>query len=124
MAAHNVSQDLFLFTFTDLTYLTSAWHGNGTVDLSWDGLFVSSSPLYFEVSIGTILGGSDVMQWVETMNTDACIAAGFSYRLLPNSHGYQCSRIATDSEQYYLLCIMNAIWALHFVKFLLFFKCS
>ena len=69
MAAHNVNQDLFLFTFTDLTYLTSAWHGNGTVDLSWDGLFVSSSPLYFEVSIGTILGGSDVMQWVETMNT-------------------------------------------------------
>ncbi|XP_071798435.1 uncharacterized protein [Asterias amurensis] len=53
----------------DLTYLTSAWHGNGTVDLSWDGLFVSSSPLYFEVSIGTILGGSDVMQWVETTNT-------------------------------------------------------
>ena len=39
------------------------------VDLSWDGLFVSSSPMFFEVSLGTILGGSDVMQWVETMHT-------------------------------------------------------
>ncbi|XP_033637440.1 uncharacterized protein LOC117298344 isoform X1 [Asterias rubens] len=51
-------------------FLNTTWEGNGTlVDLSWDGLFVSSSPMFFEVSLGTILGGSDVMQWVETMHT-------------------------------------------------------
>ncbi len=52
-----------------MNLLTSIWHGNGTVDLGWDGLFASSSPMFFEVSLGTVLGGSDVMQWVETMNT-------------------------------------------------------
>ena len=40
------------------------------VDLAWDGLFSNpSSSLVYEVSLGTIPGGSDIMQWVETMET-------------------------------------------------------
>lgn len=64
-----INKIVCLFTFTDSKLLTSAWHGNGTVDFSWDELFVSSSPMFFEASLGTILGGSDVMQWIETMHT-------------------------------------------------------
>ncbi|XP_022103276.1 uncharacterized protein LOC110986013 isoform X2 [Acanthaster planci] len=48
-----------------------SWLGDGKVDLAWDGLFSnpSSSSLVYEVSLGTIPGGSDIMQWVETMET-------------------------------------------------------
>ncbi|XP_022088109.1 uncharacterized protein LOC110977889 isoform X2 [Acanthaster planci] len=51
--------------------LRSSWLGDGTVDLAWDGLFSNpySSSLVYEVSLGTIPGGSDVMQWVETTET-------------------------------------------------------
>ncbi|XP_071784665.1 uncharacterized protein [Asterias amurensis] len=50
--------------------LITTWQGNGTlVDLTWDEMFMSSSPMFFEVSLGTVLGGSDVMQWIETMDT-------------------------------------------------------
>ena len=58
------------FIITGSNLLTATWKGNGTlVDLSWDEMFLSSSPMFFEVSLGTVLGGSDVMQWIETMNT-------------------------------------------------------
>ncbi|XP_038051300.1 uncharacterized protein LOC119724354 isoform X2 [Patiria miniata] len=50
--------------------IRSTWLGDGTVDLAWDGLFSPSSSLVYEVSLGTIPGGSDIMQWVETMETD------------------------------------------------------
>ncbi|XP_038050879.1 uncharacterized protein LOC119724031 [Patiria miniata] len=50
--------------------LRSSWPSNTTVDLAWGGLFSSpSSSLVYEVSLGTIPGGSDVMQWVETMES-------------------------------------------------------
>ncbi|XP_038050540.1 uncharacterized protein LOC119723761 [Patiria miniata] len=50
--------------------LRSSSLGNTTVHLAWDGLFPSSSStLVYEVSLGTIPGGSDVMQWVETIET-------------------------------------------------------
>ncbi|XP_038057739.1 uncharacterized protein LOC119729229 [Patiria miniata] len=52
-----------------LSLLSHSWLGDGRVDLTWDGLFSasSSSSLVYEVSLGTIPGGSDIMQWVETM---------------------------------------------------------
>ncbi|XP_022105050.1 uncharacterized protein LOC110986986 isoform X2 [Acanthaster planci] len=50
--------------------IRSFWLGNGTVEFAWDGLFSSSSSsLVYEVSLGTIPGSSDIMQWVETMDT-------------------------------------------------------
>ncbi|XP_022100380.1 uncharacterized protein LOC110984469 isoform X2 [Acanthaster planci] len=49
--------------------IRSSWLGNGTVEFAWDGLFSSSSSLVYEVSLGTIPGSSDIMQWVETMDT-------------------------------------------------------
>ncbi|XP_022103295.1 uncharacterized protein LOC110986023 [Acanthaster planci] len=51
--------------------IISSCLGDGMVDLAWDGLFSnpSSSSLVYEVSLGTIPGGSDIIQWVETMET-------------------------------------------------------
>jgi hypothetical protein len=50
--------------------IRTSWLGDGVVDFAWDGLFSNpSSSLVYEVSLGTIPGGSDIMQWVETMET-------------------------------------------------------
>ena len=46
------------------------WRGaNQQFDVTWDGIFSSSHPLRFEVSAGTSLGGSDIIQWQETLST-------------------------------------------------------
>ncbi|XP_055997828.1 uncharacterized protein LOC125647098 [Ostrea edulis] len=37
--------------------------------VSWDGIFSSQHPLRFEVSAGTSLGGSNIIQWQETRAT-------------------------------------------------------
>ncbi|XP_072033178.1 uncharacterized protein [Amphiura filiformis] len=42
------------------------WQNNDTLMVSWQDAFHSNTRLWYEVSIGTISGGSDVMQWVET----------------------------------------------------------
>ena len=40
------------------------------VDVTWDDVFSSAHPLRFEVSAGTSLGGSDIIQWQETLATN------------------------------------------------------
>ncbi|XP_062606252.1 uncharacterized protein LOC134268062, partial [Saccostrea cucullata] len=50
--------------------LMVSWHaGNEEFTVSWDGIFISQYPLYYEVSAGTVKGGSDVLQWQETKQT-------------------------------------------------------
>ena len=39
------------------------------VDVTWDDVFSSAHPLRFEVSAGTSLGGSDIIQWQEMLAT-------------------------------------------------------
>ena len=39
------------------------------VDVTWDDVFSSAHSLRFEVSAGTSLGGSDIIQWQETLAT-------------------------------------------------------
>ena len=47
-----------------------SWHaGNKEYTLSWDGIFVSEFPLFYEVSVGTVEGGCDILQWQETTRT-------------------------------------------------------
>ncbi|KAL3843250.1 hypothetical protein ACJMK2_021192 [Sinanodonta woodiana] len=44
-----------------------SWNpSGGTVTASWDSLFSSEYPLQYEVSAGTVQGGSDIIQWQET----------------------------------------------------------
>ncbi|XP_038071216.1 uncharacterized protein LOC119740085 [Patiria miniata] len=75
-----------------LSLLRSSWLGNTTVDLAWDGLFSSpSSSLVYEVSLGTIPGGSDIMQWVETMET-----------------GMRVSPLAPFTDYHLTLTVINA----------------
>ena len=47
-----------------------SWHaGNEEYTLSWDDIFVSQYPLFYEVSVGTSEGGCDILQWQETTGT-------------------------------------------------------
>ena len=34
--------------------------------MSWDGVFNSNFPLYYEVSVGNTEGSGDIIQWQET----------------------------------------------------------
>ncbi|XP_072034094.1 uncharacterized protein [Amphiura filiformis] len=45
------------------------WLEDTKVQITWTGVFMSTSQLIYEVSIGTVEGGSDVLQWVETLDT-------------------------------------------------------
>ncbi|KAI8509825.1 hypothetical protein Bbelb_122530 [Branchiostoma belcheri] len=47
----------------------SQWQPPDILHLDWTGNFLSQSELVYEVSMGTVRGSSDVMQWVETMET-------------------------------------------------------
>ena len=38
--------------------------------MTWSDVFHSTSPLYYEVSAGTVKGGGDIIQWQETRNTE------------------------------------------------------
>ena len=51
---------------SDLNLITSTWHADGVVDLAWPDLFRSSSPLVYELSLGSLPGAADILQWVET----------------------------------------------------------
>ncbi|XP_078321865.1 uncharacterized protein LOC111103999 isoform X3 [Crassostrea virginica] len=52
------------------TTLKHSWHaGNEEYTLSWDNIFVSQHPLFYEVSVGTVEGGCDILQWQETTGT-------------------------------------------------------
>ena len=47
-----------------------SWHaGNGEYTLSWADIFVSQHPLFYAVSVGTVEGGCDILQWQETTGT-------------------------------------------------------
>jgi hypothetical protein len=51
--------------------LVIAWDGiNKEFAVSWDGVFYSQHPLRFEVSAGTALGGSNIIQWLETRDNN------------------------------------------------------
>ena len=45
------------------------WTDSEKVVISWNDVFTSPSALVYEISIGTRKGGSDILQWVETMDT-------------------------------------------------------
>ncbi|KAI8519528.1 hypothetical protein Bbelb_027850, partial [Branchiostoma belcheri] len=49
--------------------VVSQWQPPDILHLDWTGNFLSQSELVYEISMGTVRGGSDVMQWVETMET-------------------------------------------------------
>ncbi|KAK3612516.1 hypothetical protein CHS0354_024488 [Potamilus streckersoni] len=47
--------------------LSLSWNpSDGSVTVSWDSLFYSKYQLQYEVSAGTVQGGSDIIQWQET----------------------------------------------------------
>ncbi|XP_062616047.1 uncharacterized protein LOC134277752 [Saccostrea cucullata] len=47
------------------------WHsGKNEFTVFWGGIFSSAYPLYYEVSAGTVEGGSDILQWLETTSTN------------------------------------------------------
>lgn len=53
------------------------WTTDGRLVLSWDDVFSSDvdSPLVFEVSVGTRVGASNILQWFETEKTYYSLSA-------------------------------------------------
>jgi hypothetical protein len=44
-----------------------SWHaGNKEFTVFWDDVFISKYPLFYEVSAGTVEGGTNILQWQET----------------------------------------------------------
>ncbi|XP_078616228.1 uncharacterized protein LOC144884650 [Branchiostoma floridae x Branchiostoma japonicum] len=54
----------------EVSKFQSWWPQQGVMMFDWTGVFLSNSSLIYEVSIGTMTAGSDVMQWRETENTE------------------------------------------------------
>ncbi|XP_070570802.1 uncharacterized protein [Ptychodera flava] len=50
--------------------IVSSWPNHYEVVMNWDGIFHTNSSLFYEVTIGSVRGGSDVLKWTETSNTE------------------------------------------------------
>lgn len=60
----------FAFANSANAKLSVAWHSKKKeLTVTWDNIFWSSLPLYYEVSAGTVEGGADILQWQETTFT-------------------------------------------------------
>nr|XP_034332757.1 uncharacterized protein LOC105327902 isoform X2 [Crassostrea gigas] len=47
-----------------------SWHAaKEEFTVTWDDIFMSQYPLFYEVTVGTVEGGSDILQWQETKQT-------------------------------------------------------
>lgn len=50
--------------------MVHSWHtGNEEFTVSWNDVFISQYPLFYEVTVGTVEGGSDILQWQDTKLT-------------------------------------------------------
>uniref|UniRef100_A0ABM0GTS6 Uncharacterized protein LOC100370115 n=1 Tax=Saccoglossus kowalevskii TaxID=10224 RepID=A0ABM0GTS6_SACKO len=45
------------------------WLSTSEVEIDWTGLYASKSSMVYELTVGTVYGGSDVVKWLETMET-------------------------------------------------------
>ncbi|XP_066263995.1 uncharacterized protein [Branchiostoma lanceolatum] len=50
--------------------VTHSWEDDTNVVIDWEGVFDAATDLVYEITIGTTLGGNDVQQWVETVETN------------------------------------------------------
>ena len=68
--------------FSDSTNLSFGSLSSDNIHLTWDDLFVFPHPLFYEVSVGSVNGSADILQWQETtdpnltlnLDTDRTIA--------------------------------------------------
>lgn len=61
---------VYYFTISANVKLSVAWNsGKKELTVTWDNIFWSPLPLYYEVSAGTVEGGADILQWQETTST-------------------------------------------------------
>ncbi len=56
------------------TAVSVIWLRSTEAQITWTGVFSSSTRLVYEVSIGKIEGRSDVLQWVETLDTHLVVS--------------------------------------------------
>ncbi|CAH1787741.1 unnamed protein product [Owenia fusiformis] len=67
------------------TAVTHSWLDEHTARLSWIRVFSADSALYYELTIGTTPGGTDIMKWIETEQN------GLTLYALDNSLEYYAS---------------------------------
>ena len=62
--------------------VVGTWTGDGQLSLSWSNVFVSGTPLIYELTVGTHPGSGNVLQWFETTRTKYTLKAGTVNRLI------------------------------------------
>ncbi|XP_062579853.1 uncharacterized protein LOC134241846 [Saccostrea cucullata] len=74
LISDKVKSDITVFTDKPVKHATNqmtiTWSaGNKQFTVSWDGIFSSPHPLFYEVSAGKVIGGGEIVQWQETTQT-------------------------------------------------------
>ena len=68
-------QKIILLLFILFSDIKMVWNrSQQEVSISWSDVFLSNSPLYYEVSAGSVGGSGDIIQWQETVSTELIFA--------------------------------------------------
>ncbi|CAH1802767.1 unnamed protein product [Owenia fusiformis] len=81
--------------------ISHKWLEGTTVRFLWEGVFISDSDLYYELTIGTNPGGSDIMKWVETKQTS------FTLYAVDNSFEHHLTVTAINEAGFYTSTILS-----------------
>lgn len=79
LVSDKVRSDITVFTEKPVKHATQKMTITWSADkkeftVSWDGMFSSPHPLFFEVSAGKVQGGAEIIQWQETTQTSITFA--------------------------------------------------
>nr|XP_034301655.1 uncharacterized protein LOC105322112 [Crassostrea gigas] len=79
LVSDKVRSDITVFTEKPVKHATQKMTITWSADkkeftVSWDGMFSSPHPLFFELSAGKVQGGAEIIQWQETTQTSITFA--------------------------------------------------
>ena len=67
------------FFFSEESKIATSYNGT-MVTVNWSDCFIYTGRLVYEVSVGTTLGGADIIQWQETLNDYMKVGIPEKYR--------------------------------------------
>jgi hypothetical protein len=70
------------------------------ITVSWGNIFTYHGRLVYEVSVGTKLGGADIIQWQETLNDFMEVSIPEKYKQQSNLNLFFVIRAIGDNGEY------------------------
>jgi hypothetical protein len=70
------------------------------ITVSWGNVFIYPSRLVYEVSVGTKLGGADIIQWQETLNDFIEVSIPDKYKRQSDLNMFFVIRAIGDNGEY------------------------